>query len=80
MTWRWRPRRQIRAIHDEDLASALRRLGRYDEMANGSAVCEFCGCTISFQSLQGLAKVDGRIVFFCDKSECTTAGMSLGLE
>jgi len=67
---RLRTKINVPAVHDDDLADLLSKLGALDRIASGQETCHSCGERLSLHNLAGWRVEAGGPRFFCDKSSC----------
>ena len=60
----------IKAVHDTDLKSLLKRLGMMEDMKNGKIKCSLCDCILKFDNFGGIYKENNQLKPFCQKIEC----------
>ena len=67
-----RPKEEIviAAIHDADLVSVTKKVGVYEDLAEGKARCLICERPVSLENLGGLIKVGGRVRVVCEDPRC----------
>lgn len=63
-------RKELKAIHEEDLEDILKKLEQYDDFTNNKISCEVCKDVVNLQNI-GSAKVkNGKLIFTCKKIPC----------
>lgn len=63
-------KKDIKAVHDEDLEQVLKDLNILNDIKRGKKKCKFCGCIINMDNLQTLFPESGDIKLTCDKVTC----------
>lgn len=63
-------KKEIKAVHDQDLERLLRDLGIFNDIKDGKKKCKICDCIINLTNLQALYPESGDIKTTCDKPEC----------
>lgn len=61
---------QLKAVHDDDLASLLKSLGNYDRVCKGQCNCYFCNNIITMENIGSIFPLQGEILFSCDSASC----------
>lgn len=61
---------KIKAVHDDDLASFLRKIGLLEDIKNARLKCSFCDCILTFNNFGGVIKENSQVKPFCQKTEC----------
>jgi len=60
----------VKAIHDSDLESVLRKLELYEKLVRGELSCVICGRSLTLENLGGLYREDGKVKLVCNRIEC----------
>jgi len=60
----------VKLVHDDDLERYLRGLGIYDEIANRSARCAYCGEIADLDNVVAIVPVRGAPKVVCSKAKC----------
>lgn len=63
-------KKNIRAVHDQDLEKILEGLGILNKFKHGELKCNFCKGKITFDNLHSFFPQSGDIKFVCDNSNC----------
>ena len=71
---------KIKAIHESDLAAFLERLGLYERVQSGVALCEFCRQTVTLLNLSGVFASHGEIHLCCISAACQEAFIEKGTQ
>lgn len=64
------PKKELEALHENDLRSMLKSLGLLSDLEAGKFHCDVCANTISSTNIGALISRSGTIVFVCSKLEC----------
>ena len=68
---RWTKRSELLAVSDDDLEKWLSSLRILNKVKRGKVHCFVCKESIDIGNLQMVSRVGGKLVFVCDKPECT---------
>ncbi|RLE90535.1 MAG: hypothetical protein DRN04_14855 [Thermoprotei archaeon] len=60
----------VTAIHVDELVTILKKLGKLNEVASGSARCYFCGKPITLDDISGIISIDGKVRLVCSNPVC----------
>jgi len=71
---------KVTAITTDEVEGVLRKLGLYDDVANGRAHCFICGRKIDLSNIGGILMVDEAPVLVCDKPSCIARAAILSRE
>jgi len=63
-------KKNILAVHDQDLEKILEGLGILDKFKRGELKCNFCKSRITFDNLHSFFPQSGDIKLVCDSSNC----------
>ncbi len=63
-------KKNIMAVHDQDLEKILEGLGILDKFKHGELKCNFCKSRITFDNLHSFFPQSGDIKLVCDSSTC----------
>lgn len=80
---RFRNRKSVYGIHDEDLRSVLDDVGSLNEIIAGNVNCKVCGEVLNLDNLGGWVSIHGQPQYICDKDNClftVEAGDRQGVE
>ena len=61
---------KIKAVHDADLNSFLKKLGLLEDLRIGQLRCSLCDCILTFDNFGGVYKKNGQLKPICQKTEC----------
>ena len=64
------PRKELRAVHDNDLEAFLERLGILEAIKEKHLTCASCGSIISLENFGGVFPIDNNVGVVCDRLEC----------
>jgi hypothetical protein len=64
------PKIEIPAIRDADLRTILRSFEYTSDLDNASLPCEFCSRPMGWEDIGALLVTGGRVVVYCDLSDC----------
>lgn len=64
------PKKEVHAVHDEDLEKVLERLGILVKLKRGGLKCKFCSRVITLENLHSYFPQSGDIKFVCDNANC----------
>lgn len=65
------------AVHDIDLEKALRKLGIYEKLVEGSINCMICEERVDLDNLGALMRVNGKVKVICDRPACVSMAMKM---
>ncbi len=63
-------KKEIKAVHDDDLETLLSNLNILNDVKSGKKKCRFCGCVIDLDNLEAIFPDSGDIKFVCSNPEC----------
>ena len=66
-------KRQISAVHENDLDNVLEGFGIKDRFDSGTLKCKFCGIGVTKDNLYSILPEGGSFSVVCDKPECISA-------
>jgi hypothetical protein len=66
----------LKAVHDDDLETLLRRLGLHSDFTHSRLKCTFCKDVITFDNLHSLFPDSGAVKLTCSKPECVNQLLS----
>ena len=68
---------KIQAIMNNDLVNVLNQTGQYEDLINGSIMCECCGREITMDNISTLIpyETEGKIKirFYCNNIDCVNS-------
>lgn len=63
-------KRELKAVHTQDLSQLLQKFNQYDEFVNGQISCDICKDKISKENVGSIRLKSDKLVFTCNKSSC----------
>lgn len=63
-------KKELKAVHTDDLENLLRQLGRREDFIEGKVKCKFCKDLINGENIYSLLRESGTVNFICDKPDC----------
>ena len=75
---RWRHKRTVRAVHDDDLEPVLHQLGVMDKLLQGELTCAACGSVLRLSNIGCIFARDGQIALACDAEDCCARALAGG--
>ena len=60
----------IKAVHDYEFVSFLKKLDVYDDVINERKKCKFCKNIVNIENIATVFAESGAIQFVCDKPYC----------
>jgi hypothetical protein len=63
-------RTEVPALHDDDVAAFLERIGVRSAYESGELRCVVCGASLRESGLGAARTIDGEVVFACTKLDC----------
>lgn len=77
---RFRDRKVLSAVHDDDLEELLSHLGYLEQISSGEIKCTICESNIDLSNLSGWQKRGEKLRFFCESNECLLTGQVFAQE
>jgi hypothetical protein len=65
-------KKELHAVHDDDVVEYLRHLGLLQKITDGKFKCSRCGGLIDLDNFGGLYSENKEIKIVCEKLECMT--------
>ena len=62
--------KELLAVHDDDLVSLLKALGKHDDVMSGNCQCVFCKKRIDIDNLGSIIPIDAKVEFSCNDDRC----------
>ena len=69
------PTRELRAVHDNDLAVFLEKIGLLEQIRESKATCASCGSVITLENFGATYPESGEIRIVCDRLDCLTPAL-----
>ena len=70
----------LHAVHEDDLASFLGKLGLLEDFNSGKLICSQCGNVVTKKNLAFIYPSDGIVKFLCSSPECILKKSSLAIQ
>lgn len=64
---------KLDVVHQRDLDKLLKRMGIFEDIAQGKKKCKFCERVVDRQNLYSVLPESGAVNVVCDAPECITA-------
>lgn len=62
----------IDAVHSDDLARLLEKVGLLEKFEAGILKCKFCADIVTVENIYSVIKDSGQYKVVCDKAECVS--------
>ena len=69
-------KKEVKAVHTDDLEDVLKKLGCLDDFLNQRIKCKVCGDIITKENAGSIRRVEGNVQFTCNKTSCYTDAMT----
>lgn len=64
------PRKEMEALHKNDLNALLESLGMLEEFAGGHVQCKFCQAPLNGSNAGAILTISGHLSFVCNETNC----------
>lgn len=64
------PKKDLEAVHSQDLKALLEKWGYLPDFQNGKLKCNMCGDVLSEKNFGAIFSKNNKILFSCSKLEC----------